>query len=157
MNNASSSQPDRHKQRNELRQPEGKIVCVLKLVFKPNWSGCLENIEVLQNVRYSHQPHGTKEPKPNPGPVQVDGDEGGGDGEVVHEGVELQHEPELVRGRDEADEEVDHEEDVEAQVYLLGGVLQPGNTRLHIVAGEMCQLVFQEETEFLCWTRLLPD
>ena len=34
-------------------------------------------------------------------PVQVDRDEGGGNGEVVHEGVELQHEPELVRGCDE--------------------------------------------------------
>ena len=33
-------------------------------------------------------------------PVQVDRDEGGGNGEVVHEGVELQHEPELVRGGD---------------------------------------------------------
>ena len=31
------------------------------------------------------------------------------------------------------DEEVDHEEDVEAEVDLLGGVLQPRNTRLHIV------------------------
>ena len=35
-----------------------------------------------------------------PSPVQVDRDEGGGNGEVVHEGVELQHEPELVRGGD---------------------------------------------------------
>ena len=31
------------------------------------------------------------------------------------------------------DEEVDHEEDVEAKVDLLGRVLQPRNTRLHIV------------------------
>ena len=29
-------------------------------------------------------------------PVEVDGDEGGRDGEVIHKGVELQHEPELV-------------------------------------------------------------
>ena len=35
-----------------------------------------------------------------PGAVQVDGDEGGRDGEVIHERVELQHEPELVRGGD---------------------------------------------------------
>ena len=32
-------------------------------------------------------------------PVEVDGDEGGRDGEVVHEGVQLQHEPELVTSR----------------------------------------------------------
>ena len=32
----------------------------------------------------------------NPCPVQVDGDEGRRDGEVVDERVELQHEPELV-------------------------------------------------------------
>ena len=37
----------------------------------------------------------------NPGPIQVDGHEGGWDGEVVDEGVKLQHEPELVRGSDE--------------------------------------------------------
>ena len=35
-----------------------------------------------------------------PGAVQVNGDEGGRDGEVIHEGVELQHEPELVRRGD---------------------------------------------------------
>ena len=70
----------------------------------------------------------------NPGPVQVDGDEGGGDGEVVHERVSLQHEPELVRGRNEADEEVDHEEDVEGEINLLCGVLHPWYARLHTVA-----------------------
>ena len=72
----------------------------------------------------------------NPGPVKVDWDEGGWDGEVVHKGVKLQHEPELVRCRDEPYEEVDHEEDVEAQINLLCGVLQPGYARLHVVTGE---------------------
>ena len=67
----------------------------------------------------------------NPGPVQVDGDKGGWDGEVVHEGVKLQHEPELVRSRDEADEEVDHEEDVEGKINLLEPVFTPGYTLLH--------------------------
>ena len=70
----------------------------------------------------------------NPGPVQVDGDEGGGDGEVVHEGVSLQHEPEFVRRSNEADEEVDHEEDVEGEINLLCGVLHPWYARLHTVA-----------------------
>ena len=35
-----------------------------------------------------------------PGAVQVYRDKGGRDGEVIHEGVELQHEPELVGGGD---------------------------------------------------------
>mgnify|MGYP006975824090 CR=1 FL=1 len=34
----------------------------------------------------------------NPCSVEVDGDEWGRDGEVVHEAVQLKHEPELVRG-----------------------------------------------------------
>ena len=34
-------------------------------------------------------------------------------------------------------EEVDHEENVETQVDLLGRVLQPRNTRLHIVTAIM--------------------
>ena len=46
----------------------------------------------------------------NPCSVQVDGYKGGRDGEVVDEGVKLQHEPELVRSRNEADEEVDLKE-----------------------------------------------
>ena len=32
-------------------------------------------------------------------------------------------------------EEVDHEENIETKVNLLGCVLQPRNTRLHIVTG----------------------
>ena len=37
----------------------------------------------------------------NPCSIQVDGDKGGWDGEVVDKGVDFQHEPELVRGRNE--------------------------------------------------------
>ena len=37
----------------------------------------------------------------DPCPVQVDGDEGGRDGEVVDERVVVQHEPELVAGGEE--------------------------------------------------------
>ena len=54
----------------------------------------------MKNVRNSHQSQSSEEPQSYPVPVEIDGDEGGGDGEVVHEGVELQHEPELVRGGD---------------------------------------------------------
>ena len=86
----------------------------------------------------------------DPSPVQVDGYKGRWNGEVIHEGVELQHEPELVWGCDEPDkvveheeyievepdEEVDHKEYVESEVNLLGGVLHPGNTSLHAVAGK---------------------
>ena len=35
-----------------------------------------------------------------PCPVKIDRDEGRRDGEVVNEGIQLQHEPELVRGSD---------------------------------------------------------
>ena len=42
----------------------------------------------------------------------------------------------LVRGSDEPDEEVDHEEDVEGEVDLLGGVDRPGDAGLHCVAAE---------------------
>ena len=55
----------------------------------------------MKNVRNSHQPESSEEPQSNPVPVEIDGDEGGRDGEVVNEGIQLQHEPELVRGRDE--------------------------------------------------------
>ena len=43
----------------------------------------------------------------NPCPIKIYGDKRRWDGEVVDEGVKLQHEPELVRSRNEADEEVD--------------------------------------------------
>ena len=72
----------------------------------------------------------------NPCSIQVDGDKRGWDGEVVNKGVKFKHEPELVRSSDEADEEVDHEEDVEGKVDLLKPVLAPGHTLLHpIIAG----------------------
>ena len=54
----------------------------------------------MKNVRNSHQPESSEEPQSNPVPVEIDGDEGGRDGEVVNEGIQLQHEPELVRGGD---------------------------------------------------------
>ena len=69
----------------------------------------------------------------DPGPVEVDRDEGRWDGEVVNKGVQLQHEPELVWRSNEADDEVNHEEDVEGQINLLGGVLDPGNASFNIV------------------------
>ena len=62
----------------------------------PDGSGGFKDVEVLQDVGDRHQPHGTKEPEADPCPVQVYGDKGGRDGEVVHKRVELQHEPDLV-------------------------------------------------------------
>ena len=55
----------------------------------------------MKNVGNSHQSESSEEPQSDPIPVEIDGDEGGRDGEVVHEGIQLQHEPELVRGRNE--------------------------------------------------------
>ena len=69
--------------------------------WKPYGSGRLEDVEILQDVRDTHQSHSSEEPQPYPGPVQVDGDKGGRDGEVVNEGIQLQHEVELVRGGNE--------------------------------------------------------
>ena len=65
--------------------------------FLPDAGAGLEDVEVLQDVRDGHQPECAEEPQPDPGAVQVDRDEGGRDGEVVHEGVKLQHKPELRR------------------------------------------------------------
>ena len=74
----------------------------------------------------------------NPGPVQIYWNKGGRDGEVVDKGVKLEHEPELVGGGDEPDEEVDHEEDVEGKVDLLKPVLAPGYTLFYpVIAGWM--------------------
>ena len=78
---------------------QGRVVAGFSRSSSPDGGGGLEDVEVLQDVRDTHQPHGSQEPQTDPGPVQVDGDEGGGNSEVVHEGVELQHEPELIRGR----------------------------------------------------------
>ena len=72
----------------------------------------------------------------NPCPIQVDGNKRGRDREVVDKGVKLKHEPELVGGRNEPDEEVDHEEDVEGEVDLLESVLAPGHTLLYPVITE---------------------
>ena len=104
-------------------------------------------IMLLQATRISNYDYNSLEQLPrnlnlwfltNPCSVQVDGYKGGRDGEVVDEGVKLQHEPELVGGGNEADEEVDHEEDVEGEVDLLEPVLAPGHTLLNsVVAGGM--------------------
>ena len=67
----------------------------------PDARAGFENVEILQDVRDGHQSQSSQEPQSYPGPVQVDGDKGGRDGEVVNEGIQLQHEPELVRGGDE--------------------------------------------------------
>ena len=68
---------------------------------RPDAGAGLQDVQILEDVRHSHQSEGPKEPQSDPVPVEIDRDEGGRDGEVVHEGVELQHEPELVRGGDE--------------------------------------------------------
>ena len=76
-------------------------ISLTALLFRlqlPDAGAGLEDVEVLEDVGDRHQPQGAEEPQPDPVAVQVDRDEGGRDGEVVHEGEQLQHEPELVRG-----------------------------------------------------------
>ena len=68
---------------------------------RPDAGAGLQDVQILEDVRHGHQSEGPEEPQSDPVPVEIDRDEGGRDGEVVHEGVELQHEPELVRGGDE--------------------------------------------------------
>ena len=87
VNNPSPSKPDRDEERDQLGQSDG--------------GRSFENVEILQDVGNTHQSHRSQEPQSYPGPVQVDGDKGWRDGEVVNEGIHLQHEPELVRGGDE--------------------------------------------------------
>ena len=87
MHHPSPREPDRDKEGEELGQSDG--------------GGGLEDVEVLEDVRDTHEPHGSQEPQAYPGAVKVDGDKGGGNGEVVHKGVEFQHEPKLVRGSNE--------------------------------------------------------
>ena len=98
----------------------------------------------------------------DPCPVQVDGDEGGRDCEVVDERVVVQHEPELVARGEELKwphpsylhcgacrdkklnanrttnaypyEKVDHEENVESEIDLLGQVFAPRNAFFHAFA-----------------------
>ena len=67
----------------------------------PDAGACFQYIEILEDIRNCHQSESPQEPESDPCPVQVDGDEGGRDGEVVNEGIQLQHEPELVRGGNE--------------------------------------------------------
>ena len=99
-------------------------------------------------------------------PVKVNGDKWRRNREVIYEGVELQHEPELVRGRDELkivisevfdpvpadpDEEVDHKEDIKGEVNLLSGVLRPGKASLNRVTNmkELLKLnLFLGEIQF---------
>ena len=104
-------QPHGYEDGNELGQPVQKYIkqhCFPAseisspcFFYKPDGGGRLEYVQVLQDVRDCHEPERPQEPEPDPGPVQVDGHEGRGDGEVVHEGVQLKHKPELVARGDE--------------------------------------------------------
>ena len=87
MNDPRRSQPNWDENGNELCQPDG--------------GGGLENVEILEDVRHRHESERPEESEADPGAIQVDGHERRRDGEVVHEGVQLKHEPEFVTGRDE--------------------------------------------------------
>ena len=79
------------------------LVLVLRMLRYWRMSGTVISRRALRNLRPKHNLLRTfliHFILTYPSPVQVDRDEGGGNGEVVHEGVELQHEPELVRGSD---------------------------------------------------------
>lgn len=88
----------------------------------------------IEENRKSSVPKSSKKAKADPRTIQIDGNERRRNGKVVDERVQLQHEPKFVRGGDEANEEVDHEEDVERQIDLLCDVVRPILTSFHIVA-----------------------
>ena len=92
---------------------------------------------------------------PQSWPIKVDWYKWGRNGEVIHERVKFQHEPEFVRCSNELEikikvtttdqwlfdafsfypnEKIDHEEDIECEIYLLGGILCPGYAGLHSIA-----------------------
>merc|ERR1712223_631252 len=121
VNNSSTSKPYRNKKSQKLSKPDG--------------SGGLEDVEVLEDVWDGHEPHCAQESEADPSSVEVDRDKGGRDGEVVNEGVELQHEEDLVRSCYESYEEVDHEKDVEGKINLLRSIFHPRNTLLDTLGG----------------------
>ena len=134
VNHTRTSQPDGDKERDQLGKSD---------------RGCsLEDVEILKDVRNTHEAHCSQEPQSYPGSVKVDGDKWRGNGEIVNKGVKLHHEPELVRGSNELnkvnmncndmylnnkypDEKVDHEKYVKSQINLLSGILLPWYTLLH--------------------------
>ena len=67
----------------------------------PDAGACFQYIEILQDIRHTHQSHSSEEPQSYPGPVQVDGDKGGRDGEVVNKGSNLEHEVKFIIGSHE--------------------------------------------------------
>ena len=60
VNHPGAREPDRDEQGEELGQSDG--------------GRGLEDVEVLEDVRDTHQPHRSQEPQTDPGTVQVDRD-----------------------------------------------------------------------------------
>lgn len=86
MNDASSGQPDGDEDGYELGEANG--------------ARCLQNVEVLEDVRDRHQSQGSEEPQSDPRPIEIYRHEGRWYRKVVHERIHLQHEPQLVTGGD---------------------------------------------------------
>lgn len=86
MNDASSGQPDGDEDGYELGET--------------NRTRCLQNVEVLEDVRDRHQSQGSEEPQSDPRPIEIYRHKGRWYRKVVHERIHLQHEPQLVTGGD---------------------------------------------------------
>ena len=58
----------------QLWESDEKILVHIKPTNEPDGGGSLEDVEILQDVRHTHQSHRSEEPQTYPCPVQVDGD-----------------------------------------------------------------------------------
>ena len=72
----------------------------------------------MQNLRQRIESEYSQAPESYPHPPKNKGDEGRGNGEEIHHGVELEHEDQLVIGGDEPHEEVSHEQNIQDEIKL---------------------------------------
>ncbi len=93
------------------------LICQAKRIESPLNIAYSETLKIGLNwTLVTHSP--LTWPEADPDPAEDDGDKGGGDGEEVHERVQLEHEHQLVVGSDESHEEVRHEQHVQEHVKL---------------------------------------
>ena len=85
---------------------------------QPDGARGVDQAHVDEHIRQIQQDQSPQEAEAEPGAVKVDGDDDGGDGEKVDQGVDGEEKHELVVRGQEPDEEVDDEESAEGKVDL---------------------------------------
>ena len=86
--------------------------------MSPDGPGCLQNVEILQNVRKRVESQDSQTSQANPDSPEDQGHKGGRNGEEINKRVKLEHEDKFVIGGDEPHEEVGHEKHVEEEIKL---------------------------------------